>query len=132
MTFDLAHMRSPVAATSDEDAQQGVDPAARQALADWLTRYLRNQYRVAESRYFVGGPDTKWVAVEALAREQIEAAGGRRELQAWHNPGYDLVATWKLGEGETTATLVAVAMAYDRLPDGGRVIGYFTLTPAGG
>lgn len=112
----------PGATALSSDAEFG---AERAALSDWLDRYLKHEYRIAGGRFFVDDPQTKWVVVDAFARNHIEQnLAGVREYKEWHDPGYDLVSLWQVG---SEGRMLAVAMAGDDLPDGRRLIGYFDL-----
>jgi hypothetical protein len=97
----------------------------RTALSAWLDNYLKHEYRIVGGRFFVDDPQTKWVVVDAFARNHIEQTlAGVREYKDWHEPGYDLVSLWRVGD---EGRAIAVAMSGDDLPDGRRLIGYFDL-----
>ncbi|HZW18880.1 MAG TPA: hypothetical protein VFF71_08765 [Luteimonas sp.] len=93
------------------------------ALREFVEGFVRDGARVEGTRFFLVPSNTPWVAVESELGSAIEAGGTmQRQRFDWHRPGYELVDVWQ-GDGRR----IAVAMTYDALPDGRRLLGYFEL-----
>lgn len=122
----LINELSPPHAAEASDIQTNED--AHRRLAQWLTAYLKDEYRIVGSRYFqVDREHFQWVALWKRAANEIEAPHEAcLEFQEWNRPGYDQVALWRMPGAPYTR--LAVAALNDASADTGpRVVGYFQL-----
>lgn len=96
-------------------------------LRDALKAYLPEGYRVIGERYFMlDGDAANWNALEKFLDGEVAAVNGRRETFNHHRAGHDPYAVWALNQAYTMH--FALAMAHPPLPDGRRLVGYFSLS----
>ncbi|MEH6420946.1 hypothetical protein [Pseudomonas sp. CGJS7] len=109
-----------------DDAQLSADQYGEQqaALEKALTELWKGQYKIVGKRFFLYKERPQWVVLDSSTGNHIQdELGGKREFAKTGAAGFDGVSVWKIGL--LSPQRVAVAMGYDRLPDGGAVYGYF-------
>jgi hypothetical protein len=96
-------------------------------LEQWLSQYLKNEYRVVAKRLFaVDAKSLHWMSIEKFVANEVEQPmEACPEEQSWHSPGFDLVAVWRVPNKPYRRIAVATLRSEDRESD--RVVGYFDL-----
>jgi hypothetical protein len=114
----IPHNSADTPLTPDQHGEQ------QAALENALTQLWHGQYRIVAKRFFLYKDQPQWVVLDSSTGNHIQdKLGGKREFQKTGAAGFDGVSVWKIGL--LSPDRVAVAMGYDRLPDGSAVYGYF-------
>jgi hypothetical protein len=116
----LSEVPAPPAATVELDGKRHA--AECRALEQVVLAYLRSGWRIQGSRCFLLQPEVEWNSMEKFLDSDL--AGASRQEFAWHDPGHDLVAVWKVGF--IRPDYIACAMAKETI-DGRPLVGYFSV-----
>ena len=93
------------------------------ALTASVQSYLRDGHQVRSVSYYTVVGDVPWVAVSKNAQNRFAEKGISVTRPEWHRVGYDLIDLFETKDGGA----VAVAMMQQPLPDGRKLVGYYTL-----
>ena len=116
----LARLHAPPAATVELDSEHHA--AQCRDLEHTVLTYLKDKWHVDGTRCFLLQNGANWNSMEKFVDSELPRGEKERLRFEWHDPGYDLVAVWKVG-----SEYLATAMAKDAV-DGQPLVGYFSLS----
>jgi hypothetical protein len=118
----------PAQTSEAQTSEAQTNEEAHRRLSDWLSAYLKDEYRIVGSRFFqVDGQQFQWVALWKRLANDIEAPHEAcLEFQDWNRPVYDQVVLWRM-PGMPYSRIAVAALNDDSAASGPRVVGYFQL-----